>query len=319
MTSGGPVPIESSHIRVISLEEIEEVWKMTASRWLQSEYRKLDLSFRSLTPSERDESLIQTVNSLLSELPLAGRHRQDAWESGWGQNLEELNRGSVESTIIPKYFNKSRLVRWRQELVAPIHKDMEYQMLGFIVDWISDSFLGDYSSIYEFGAGTGHNLLRIRKRHASPILWGLDWARSSQKLIQEIAECRKDPNLRASHFDYFNPDETFLLKDSSAVLTVASLEQVGTTFEPFLGYLMRNNPRLVIHIEPIGELLDQNNVLDYLSLRYFEKRNYLSGYLTRLRELESRQEIEIVTAQRTYMGSLFIDGYSIIIWRPVVS
>ena len=82
---------------------------------------------------------------------------------------------------------------------------------------------------------------------------------------------------------------------------------------------MKNSPSLVIHVEPIGELLDQNNLMDYLSLEYFKKRNYLSGYLTRLRELESRQEIEIIMAQRSYMGSFFIDGYSIIIWRPVVS
>ena len=319
MASDGQGISDSSKTQVISLEEIEQTWEISASNWLQSEFRKLDFTFHSLTSFERDESLIQTMNALLSTLPTAGVHRQNDWESGWGQNLEDLERKSDETAIIPKYFSKFKLVRWRQELVAPVHKNMEHQMLGFILDWISDEFLGDFSNIYEFGAGTGHNLLRFRKRHDSTILWGLDWARSSQNIIQRIAERREDSNLRANYFDYFNPDETFLLTNSCAVVTVASLEQIGTRFEPFLNYLMKNSPSLVIHVEPIGELLDQNNLMDYLSLEYFKKRNYLSGYLTRLRELESRQEIEILMAQRSYMGSFFIDGYSIIIWRPVVS
>ena len=309
----------SSVTQVISLAEIEETWNISASKWLQNEYRKLDFSYRSITSVERDESLIQTVSALLSELPKAGVHRQNDWESGWGQNLEDLERNSDETSIIPKYFNKFNLVRWRQELIAPVHKNMEHQMLGFILDWISDEFLADFSNIYEFGAGTGHNLLRFRKRNDSATLWGLDWARSSQDIIQRIAERREDSNIRASYFDYFNPDETFSLADSSAVVTVASLEQIGTRFEPFLTYLMNNRPRLVVHVEPIGELLDQNNLMDYLSLEYFKKRNYLSGYLTRLQELESRRKIQVVKAQRSHMGSFFIDGYSIIVWRPIFS
>ena len=319
MVLGRQSKSDSSITQVISLPEIEETWKISASKWLQNEFRKLDFSYRSLTSVERDESLIQTVSALLSELPTAGVHRQNDWESGWGQNLEDLERNSDETSIIPKYFNKFNLVRWRQELIAPVHKSMEHQMLGFILDWISDEFLADFSNIYEFGAGTGHNLLRFRKRNDSATLWGLDWARSSQNIIQRIAERREDSNIRASYFDYFNPDETFPLADSSAVVTVASLEQIGTKFEPFLTYLMKNSPRLVVHVEPIGELLDQNNLMDYLSLEYFKKRNYLSGYLTRLQELESRGKIQVIKAQRSHMGSFFIDGYSIIVWRPIVS
>lgn len=319
MTNDRQMASDSSLTQVISLEEIEEVWKISASNWLKREFRKLDFTFRSLTSFEQDESLVRIVNALLSELPTAGVNRYKDWELGWGQSLLDFERRSDETALIPQYFNKFNSVRWRQKLVAPVNKNMEAWMLGFILDWISDELLGDFSNIYEFGAGTGHNLLRFRKRHESTMLWGLDWAKSSQKIIERIAERRADPNIRASCFNYFNPDETFQLVDSCAVVTVASLEQVGTRFEPFLNYLMKNSPSLVIHVEPIGELLDQNNLMDYLSLEYFKKRNYLSGYLTRLRELESRQKIEIVMAQRSYMGSFFIDGYSIVVWRPVVS
>jgi hypothetical protein len=101
------------------------------------------------------------------------------------------------------------------------------------------------------------------------------------------------------------------------VYTVASLEQVGLEFKKFVDYLLKNKPKLCVHVEPVAELLDNSNLLDYLSVKYFEKRNYLRGFLTYLRQLEKQGKIRILKARRTYIGSLFIEGYSVIIWTPV--
>jgi hypothetical protein len=141
------------------------------------------------------------------------------------------------------------------------------------------------------------------------------WAKSSQELIRQISEDTKDEKLWGKQFDFFNPDYDF--DDVGDVIcTIASLEQTGTNYDKFLDYLLFYKPKLCIHIEPIAELLDINNLLDYLSIEYFKKRNYLSGFLTRLRQLEKEGKIEIIRAQRTYIGSLFIEGYSVIVWKP---
>ena len=59
------------------------------------------------------------------------------------------------------------------------------------------------------------------------------------------------------------------------------------------------------------------NLVDYLSILYFKKRNYLSGFLLKLRELEEAGKIKIHMAKRTFIGSLYIEGYSVIAWSPV--
>ena len=97
---------------------------------------------------------------------------------------------------------------------------------------------------------------------------------------------------------------------------MASLEQTGEEFEKFLDFLVQAKPNLVIHIEPIEELLDENNLLDLLSIKYFRKRHYLKGLLSYLRMLESRKSISILESRRTFVGSFFIDGYSLIVWKP---
>ena len=75
-------------------------------------------------------------------------------------------------------------------------------------------------------------------------------------------------------------------------------------------------PKMVIHLEPIAELLPQNNLLSYLSTKYFQKRNYLNGYLAFLRKQEKSGKIKIHLTSRMPFGSLYIEGYSLIVWSP---
>ena len=50
-------------------------------------------------------------------------------------------------------------------------------------------------------------------------------------------------------------------------------------------------------------------------IKYFKKRKYLDGFKTYLVDLEKQGKIEIIQDQRSYIGSMLIDGYSIIAWR----
>jgi hypothetical protein len=62
--------------------------------------------------------------------------------------------------------------------------------------------------------------------------------------------------------------------------------------------------------------LDPNNLLDYLSIRYVKKRNYLDGFREYIWSLSKDGKIEVKVDRRTYLGSLYIDGYSVLIWKP---
>ena len=57
-------------------------------------------------------------------------------------------------------------------------------------------------------------------------------------------------------------------------------------------------------------------LIDNLSIKYFKKRNYLDGFLSGLRELEAQEKLTIHDIKRTHIGSLFIEGYSVVVWSP---
>ena len=248
----------------------------------------------------------------------AGEERRDEWEDGWRENLGFLRTGQdISEAIIPKYFNKYNVVRWDRRFIQPISENFERSSLAIIVDYIADTYFRHFSSIYEFGCGTGHNLFSMRSVNTTAKLHGLDWATSSQEIIESMRSYGVDGNIFGINFDYFHPNLELNLEGEAGVFTVASLEQIGKRWDKFIDFLIIKKPQICVHIEPVSELLDENVLLDYMSIEYFKKRNYLSGFLAGLREFEKMNRIEIIDERRTYIGSLFIEGYSIVVWRPL--
>lgn len=288
------------------------------SPFVKGKIKEYAFAYAELTPAERDAVIRQIVTTLLDPfLVYSGKHRLLQWEKGWGQNLEEFGMAKKKSVAIPHYFGKYPIARLGGKWIKPKSKNFEYNMLGIILDWLFDQYARKAPAVYEFGCGTGHNLIRLRGMNPTARLWGLDWAKSSQKLLGAQAAAKKDTGLFGKRFDFFNPDKKFALEKEAVVYTVAALEQVGTGHKAFVDYLIGQKPSLCIHIEPIAELLDPNSLPDYLSIEYFKKRKYLSGFLDSLRELEKAGKVKIERAQRTHVGSLFIEGYSVVVWRPL--
>lgn len=257
------------------------------------------MKHKKLTKQEEETALIQIMDTLLDDsLPYSGKHRHDQWEKGWAENLKT-------GDLKPKYFGKYPITRLNGKLVKGVD---EQKALYTIVDALGKKYLSKVNNIVEFGCGTGHNLLRMKKINPKAHLLGGDWATSSQKIVSQNG-------IHGFNFDFFQP--LMPIPKQAGVYTVAALEQTGIYYKKFVNYLIRHNPSVVVHIEPIPELLDSTKLLDYLSIKYMAKRKYLSGYLDYLRELEKEGKIKILEARRSGIGSLFIDGYSIISWKPL--
>jgi hypothetical protein len=158
-------------------------------------------------------------------------------------------------------------------------------------------------------------LLRFGNFNPNTNLIGLDWTKSSQDIIQEINKLGINNKITGHNFDFYNPDYTINIPDSSAVFTVNALEQVGENYKEFIDFLLDKKPDLCINFEPIPELLDKESLVDQLCVLYSKKRNYLKGYLSYLEQLEQENKIEIILKKRLYCGSLFLEGYPVIIWK----
>jgi hypothetical protein len=81
-------------------------------------------------------------------------------------------------------------------------------------------------------------------------------------------------------------------------------------------YLIDENPSVCVHIEPMIEMYDVSNLPDYLASWFQSKRGYSSGLISLLEDLSLQGKLEILEVQRLNFGSLMMEGYNLIAWRP---
>ena len=225
-------------------------------------------------------------------------------------------QSEITAVLVPHYHDGQALVHWKERIVRPLVPQFDSRHC------LACRLGGEYLLGYR-----GHPdgiWLRASPSSAagSPLqssssLVGLDWATASQRIISEVVASGQETNLSGHNFNFYEPDYSLPFTSNTGVLTVAALEQVGDRFEPFLQFLLAKRPTICVHFEPIDELLDGDSLLDRLTVLYCRKRNYLQGFLPRLRQLEAAGQIVLRQVQRTYQGSYFIEGHSLVVWSPV--
>jgi len=279
--------------------------------------RKTDFQYRKVSHTKRDQTIVEILKRIDSgQMTLAGKVAKGRWEKGWTNNLQNfVGKGYNLAELVPKYVRPDQILRLYRDYVMPLEANFEINFFTVLRLWLFKKYLKEFDSIYEFACGTGYNLSLLAGLFPQKKLYGLDWTEASVKLVNLIGE-KHGMNVTGCLFDMFSPDYTLEIAKNSAIMTIGGLEQLGDGHKAFVEFLIEKEPRLCIHVEPLCELYDKNNLLDYLAVRFHEARNYLRGFLTNLKKLERENKIEIIKTQRMYFGSLYHDGWSLLIWRP---
>jgi hypothetical protein len=297
--------------------DFEKLWGVSLNETAIDLIEELSYEYETLSVSNE----VALIDEILDEIhqdkfTKAGPSREASWETGWNENLREYAKSQDVKDLIPKYFGKSRINRLGQHFVLSKSKNFDLNMLRAIQARVFTEYLSDHKNVYEFGCGTGHNLLFLRRINPACTLYGLDWAHSSQKILELLSQSGVDKNIHGKNFDYYLPDFSFKMRPSSAVFTIASLEQIGDRHQLFIDYLMENKPAIVVHVEPFRDLLDNQNPVDLSSIEYMKQRNYIEGYCESIFELQRERKAHVHLHERTFIGSKYVDGYTILVWSP---
>ena len=286
---------------------------------IPADIRKLidcgNFNYEKLGAADRDQVILEVLKKIDSEpLQKVGEHRKEVWENCWQENLDAFGAHGLEG-LVPRFIRPNQIIRLNSDYVKPNNPKFELDFFAVLRLWLYDRYFADADQVYEFGCGSGYNLVALAERYPQIQLSGLDWAESAVELVNRIGKTH-DLRLKGRRFDFFNPDLSVTFGPRSVAVTMAALEQVGSRYGNFLEFILQNKPSLVVNLEPLYELYNPTNMVDYLAMRYHKKRGYLDGYLTCLRKLEIEKRIEIIHMHRPNFGSLFHEGYSLVVWRP---
>ena len=286
--------------------------------WILLDINGKDFRYSEVTGPERDGCILDILRILESEdLPVAGPERIEKWEKGWQENLEKyLHNDASFDSLTPKYFSYNKL-RYNGSYIIPVSYSFELDFYTVVRYLLFHKYLANVSSIVDFGCGTGATLIMLSDMFPEKPLIGCDWAKSSQSIIEAIVK-KTGKHIAGHNFNMFSPNDDVPFTDGCAVITMHALEQLGANYEDFLNYILAKRPGICLHLEPIVELYDEDKLFDYLAIRYHQKRGYLCGFLTSLRNLKATEKASIIDVRRLYFGSFFHEGYSVVVWRPAM-
>lgn len=280
-------------------------------------HSSMNLFYEPFVGKERDKLILDILKEIETDnQKIGGAERTSVWFNGWEENLKNFRESGDLKDIIPKFIRPSLVARLNQRYIKPADVSFEKNFAMLIQRYIFDTYASRYKNVYEFGCGSGFNLVNLARWYPKKNLYGTDLAQSSVDLINEIAKKQKY-NLGGEVFDMITPNDSYEIQKDSCVFTFGAIEQLAGKFEKFISYLLDKKPELCFHIEPTIEFYSTDTVLeDYLAAKFQSKRGYTSGFVPYLLDLELQGKIKVQKLHRINFGSKFIEGYNLIVWKP---
>ena len=277
------------------------------------------LEYSILHGSERDDvinSIIDKINS--SELRVSGENNNDIWEKGWGEILDSIGNNFHPDKLMPQYFDHHKIMRFEGNYIIGITDNFVYKFDQIIRTIILKKYVPETKKLIELGCGTGSGTILAAKLLNSDInLIASDWASKSLPIIKKISEytSREIAAVQFNMLDLTGWDELNVDKDST-IISFHALEQLGDNYKNLLDKLLEKKVTC-IHLEPIYEYYNDDDLYDSLAKRYHKKRNYLGKYFSDIKKLESQGKAKIIKELRIGFGDRFHEAYGLLIWKGI--
>jgi SAM-dependent methyltransferase len=278
----------------------------------------LDFRYQNIE-GEQLESLILSILKRIDEDKqiIGAKDRTEAWSKGWQENLDQFlaNTDSIES-LVPKFIRPNQAIRLNSKYILPVDSEFELNFVKVYRQWFLEEYFSDVDNIFEFGCGTGFNLIAASEIFPDKKLYGSDFVDSAVNLVNATAK-KYNIELNGELFNMLEPRSDYKIPKCSGVFTFGSLEQLASDLEPMINFLLDSSPDIIVHTEPAIELYDDSKLNDYLAIKFQGNRGYSAGLLPLLEGLEKQGKIKLIKVKRLFFGSLYMEGYNTFVWKKV--
>ncbi|WP_440908666.1 hypothetical protein [Candidatus Pelagibacter sp.] len=301
----------------INIKILSELFKTNKSEIKNfcSHLVKKKIIFNYIKGEERDKVLVDILKRIrLDSQIIAGKGRTEKWHNGWGEALSLYKKSN---SLTPKFYTarENKYFRLGGELIKSRSPNFEVEMVNIYRNWYFRKYLKNVENIYEFGAGTGHNMVELSKIFPNKKLYASDFVSTSVDLLKLVSK-KKKLNMRCFQFDMIKPNKKLEIKNNSAIYTSGALEQLSGKIYDFINFVIAKKPKIVLHVEPAPQFYDTSKLVDFTADFFQRKRGYTDNLLEYLKKLEKKNKIKILKKMKSPFGSLMIEGYNFIAWRP---
>ena len=127
--------------------------------------KKKKIYYSELNSIKRDKAIIDTLKKINAENRIVtSKGRKEIWEKGWGDINYNFKKKKNVKNLIPQFYSKrsNSYFRLNGSFIKST-KSFEYEMIDIYRHWYFKKYFKNIENIYEFGAGSGHNLISLMK------------------------------------------------------------------------------------------------------------------------------------------------------------
>lgn len=278
-----------------------------------SSMRKVDLRVVKISQEHENRVILEELKYILSEVNKSGLSYKNNWQIGWEENLNSYLQTRRLSDLVPKYITKNNVFRIFGSFYTSPNPMFEVDFARLILLHLVNKYLAKSETIVDVGSGSCHYTIWLAQKFKDKTFYALDWVDSSFQIAEQASK-DFEINLTAKKFDMFSPEQINFESHRKSVISIGAMEQLGTNFDKMLKWFKDSHFDTVINIEPIIEFYDDSLLYDFVAKEYVLKRNWLTGYYSKLKHLAEIGEIEILEKRRIF-GSKFHETYNILVWK----
>ena len=277
----------------------------------------LDFSYENIEGQQLESLILSILKRIDEDKQIIGaKDRTEVWSKGWQENLDQFLVNDNNESLVPKFIRPNQPLRLNGKYVMPADSQFELNFVKVWRHWLLEEYFSEVDNIFEFGCGTGFNLVAASEIFPNKKLFGSDFVQPAVDLVNATAK-KNNLELNGELFNMLEPRADYKIPEGSGVITFGSLEQLASNLEPMIDYLLDASPDIIAHTEPAIEFYDDTKLNDYLAIKFQGNRGYSAGLLPIFKRLEKQGKIELIKAKRLFFGSLYMEGYNAFVWRKI--
>ena len=280
-----------------------------------------DMEYEILSGEAKNDLMFSIAKDIHeAKFRIVGDNNSTVWQKGWGEVFEKIKdlKDFNINSLKPQYVDKHNLIRIDGEYAIAKSKDLMFNYDITLRKAIFYKYLSGVKKIVEFGAGTGTTQMILTDlfKDKNVELTATDWSKPALKIINLISE-KLNYNISTKILNMLDLEgwNEVSIDKNTAIITIHAMEQLGGNFNKLLDNIVKAKPKFCLHLEPMNEVYDTNDLSDYLAHKYHKKRNYLDGFYTKLKDLESKNVIKINEFKRLKFGDRYHETYNILQWE----
>ena len=211
---------------------------------VQNEIEKYNFNFEFFSHEDYKKIILEVLQKIDKDKQKIGeKSREKIWFDGWNENyIAYKDSGFLDESLVPKFVRNGNPVRLNQKYINPMDDQFELNFINVFRTWFLEEYFHDVDNIFEFGCGTGFNLIRASELFPEKHLFGSDFVQSSVDMVNKIAAV-KNINLKSELFNMLQPNNDYKIPNNSGVFTFGSLEQLASDIMPMIEFIVQKNQK----------------------------------------------------------------------------